>query len=134
MAKEIKKTKTAKRSSTGMMVRGSAPITVAQAKATLKAKGKGGHRKSGGGASSEAQLKAVAMAGAIIGALTSPKGPLSPTSETLAKIPGHDVLGAEGVIAVAAHLYGKGKSGTITNLRNLAAGMAVANMVKSKMA
>jgi hypothetical protein len=121
MAKE---TKTKRRSAAMAPYRGAGPM--------MKRGKKGGARKGGSKQSSETQLKNFAIGGAIVGFLTKPGGVLAPDSTTLAKIPGHETLGGEGVLAIATHLFGKGKSGTVTNIRNAAAAIAVANMVKTK--
>jgi hypothetical protein len=124
-----KATKTKKRKSSSAMQRwGGGPMEKRRSSSK-----KGGSRKSSG-ASSETQLKNAAIGGGVVGFLTKPGGVLAPGSSTLANIPGHDTLGGEGVLAIACHLFGKGKSGTITNVRNAAAAIAVANMVKTKLA
>lgn len=133
----MKNTATKKRStSTGMTVRGGREITTTQARAVLAKKGKGGGKRGASKASSEKQLMNFAIGAAIVGAaaatLEKPGGIFSP--EKLKDIPGGDTLGAEGVMAVAAHFIGKGKPGTLTNVRNSAVAIAVANMVKTKMA
>lgn len=125
-----KATKTKKRKSSSAMQRwGGGPMEKRRSSSSSK---KGGSRSSG--ASSETQLKNAAIGGGVVGFLTKPGGVLAPGSSTLANIPGHDTLGGEGVLAIACHLFGKGKSGTITNVRNAAAAIAVANMVKTKLA
>jgi hypothetical protein len=95
-------------------------------------KGGKGKRSGGGGKqSTETRLKNAALGGAIVGFLTKPGGVLAPGSSTLANIPGHDKLGGEGVLAIAAQLIGKGKPGMLTSVGTIAAGMAVANFVKT---
>jgi hypothetical protein len=121
MAKE---TKTKSRSS-AMSLRRGGPME----KRRGKSKGGGGRK----GQSAETRLKGAAIGGAIVGFLTKPGGVLAPGSSTLANIPGHDTIGGEGVLAIAAQLIGKGKAGMLTTVGTAAATIAVCNMVKAKM-
>jgi hypothetical protein len=126
MAKETKR-KSRKSSRALAPYRGGGPMEVRR-----RSSKKGSSRPKGQNA--ETRLKNAAIGGAVVGFLTKPGGVLAPGSSTLANIPGHETLGGEGVLAIAAQLIGKGKAGMLTNVGTAAATIAVCNMVKAKMA
>jgi hypothetical protein len=91
--------------------RASAPIivrTVAPRPAKVK------HHRKGRGQSTEKVLMALFVGGFAMGFLDKPGGPG-------ASIPTIPMLGKAGTIALAAHFFGKGKAGMVTDIRNAAA-------------
>jgi hypothetical protein len=95
--------------------RASAPIIVRVPSGTTKHKGKKHHR--GNGKSSEKILMGLAVGGFAMGFLDKPGGPG-------ANIPTIPILGKAGTIALAAHFFGKGRAGLVTDIRNAAAVVA----------
>ena len=67
--------------------------------------------------SSQKVLMGLIVGGFAMGFLDKPGGPG-------ASIPTIPVLGKAGTIAVAAHFFGKGKAGLVTDVRNAAAVVA----------
>lgn len=87
------------------------PITVRVAAPRAK---KHGGRRGKGRMSSEKQLMGLILGGFALGFIDK-SGTAIPT------IP---ILGKAGTIAVAAHFFGKGKAGYVTDIRNAAASVA----------
>jgi hypothetical protein len=95
--------------------RAQAPIVVRVANPSGKGKGKGKHHKGGGRRqSSEKVLMGLVIGGFAMGYLDKAGG-------MGANIPVIPVLGKAGTIAVAAHLFAKGRPGIATDIRNAAA-------------
>lgn len=110
------KTKTKTTTALARAPRAPAPIIIREVRSAAVTKPKGKHHKGGGGkrASTEKVLMSLFIGGFAMGFLDKPGGPG-------ANIPTIPMLGKAGTIAVAAHFFGKGKAGLVTDIRNAAA-------------
>jgi acyl-coenzyme A thioesterase PaaI-like protein len=97
--------------------RASAPIIVRVPSGVTKQHKAAKKHHRNGGKSSEKILMGLAMGGFAMGFLDKPGGPG-------ANIPTIPILGKAGTIALAAHFFGKGRAGLVTDIRNAAAVVA----------
>jgi hypothetical protein len=97
--------------------RAQAPIIVRETRTIAAKPKKGKHHRHNGGKSSEKVLMGLVVGGFAMGFLDKPGGPG-------ANIPVIPILGKAGTVAVAAHFFGKGRAGLVTDIRNAAAVVA----------